>query len=350
MSGSETISVSTLNYCRKSSLTLQPRTNEDIKWRPSEGNSQASQKQMTLIKSEEPLNSMPINMNEKPLKHPEWRPLNDSDIDGLQSFLFFIGWPRSCHSVIGSMLDAHPNIIVAHEFFLFKKIRKDEQLRDRNKLFNELYSNSYRNAINGWRSDKNTIKGYNFRMAGSWQGQFSKLKVIGDKSGGDSVAQFRTGGREFYEQFKKDVKLPIKILQVIRNPFDAIATDVLYHATDHHGKFAATPTNKYTDFKSLKNIIRNFIRLTNTLISMETDLNQSPHQVYCDDLVADPIKTISGICDYLEVECSAEYLQMCADKTYKKVSMSRDLVTWDPKTLPSLMKDLEKFPYFARYL
>ena len=83
---------------------------------------------------------------------------------------------------------------------------------------------------------------------------------------------------------------------------------------------------------------------------MVTDLNLSPHQVYCDDLIADPIKTISGICDYLEVECSAEYLQMCAGKTYKEVSTTRDLVTWDPKTLPSLKKDLEKFPFFARYL
>ena len=158
---------------------------------------------------------MPINVNEKPLEHPEWRPLNDSDIDGLQSFLFFIGWARSCHSVIGSMLDAHPNIIIAHEFFLFDKLGKDPQLRNRSIMFNKLYSNSYKSAINGWRSDENTVKGYTLGMPGSWQGQFSNLKVIGDKSGGDSVKQYRDRGTQLiiaYEQFKDDVKRPIKVL------------------------------------------------------------------------------------------------------------------------------------------
>ena len=293
---------------------------------------------------------MPINMNEKPLEHPEWRPLNDSDIDGLQSFLFFIGWARSCHSVIGSMLDAHPNIIVAHEFFLFEKLGRDPQLRNRSIMFNKLYSNSYKGAINGWRSDKNTVKGYNFQMAGSWQGQFSKLKVIGDKSGKDSVTQFRLKGKQLYEQFKKVVMLPLKTLHVIRNPFDIIATELLYQATSDHTKIAATRNNKYTNFNLLNRVISNFIMLSTALTNMVTGLNLSPHQVYCDDLVADPIKTISGICDYLEVECSAEYLQMCADKIYKEVSMTRDLVTWNPKTLPSLKKDLKKFPFFARYL
>ena len=126
-----------------------------------------------------------------------------------------------------------------------------------------------------------------------------------------------------------------------------IATQVLYQGNSYRGKGL---TNKYTNFNLLNSVISNFIMLSTALTNMVTDLNLSPHQVYCDDLVADPIKTISGICDYLEVECSAEYLQMCADKTYKKVSMTRDLVTWDPKTLPSLKKDLEKFPFFARYL
>ena len=296
---------------------------------------------------------MPINMNEKPLKHPEWRPLNDSDIDGLQSYLFFIGWQCSCHSIIGSMLDAHPNIVVAHEFYVFKKLSKDEQLRDRNKLFNELYSNSYTSAINGWRSDENKVKGYTLGMTGSWQGQFSNLKVIGDKCAGSNIEAYIDKGNQFpmlYEQFKDDVKLPIKVLHVIRNPFDIIATQVLYAAGSGSKKKPATPTNKYTNIKTLNRISKRFLEYSTALTNMVTDLNQSPHQVYCDDLVADPIKTISGICDYLEVECSAEYLQMCADKTYKEVSMTRDLVTWDPKTLPSLKKDLEKFPFFARYL
>lgn len=33
----------------------------------------------------------------------------------IQSYCMFIGCPRGRHSLIGALLDAHPNIIMAHE-------------------------------------------------------------------------------------------------------------------------------------------------------------------------------------------------------------------------------------------
>ena len=35
--------------------------------------------------------------------------------DDIETYCMFIGYPRSGHSLIGSLLDAHPNAIVAHE-------------------------------------------------------------------------------------------------------------------------------------------------------------------------------------------------------------------------------------------
>ena len=309
---------------------------------------QTSHEHISLIKSETPLNLTP--MNKKLQNFPEWGPLNDSEIDGLRSFLFFVGWSHSCSSVVGSLLDAHPNIIVAHEYYIFRKLVKNPELKNRRILFNNLYKNSHDTAIQGWRSNKTTVKNYNFNMIGSWQGRFSNLKVIGDKSAFDSVVQYNIRGRKLYEQFESDVNLPLKTLHVIRNPFDIIATRVLYSANPAPGKIAATPTNKVTDFDRLKRATQSFIQTSNDIMHMLADLKLSPHQVHCDDLIADPIMTISTICDYLEVECSAEYLQMCDDKIFKEPSMTRNLVTWDPKTLPSLTNDLKKFPFFSRYL
>ena len=329
---------------------------EKNEWRPSEELNavlekdigKTSHERISLIKSETPLNL--TLMDKKQQGFPEWRPLKDSEIDGLQSFVFFVGWARSCSSIVGSLLDAHPNMIVAHEYFTFSKLVHRPELRNRSILFNKLYNRSYENAVEGCRTNKTTAKGYDFNMIGSWHGRFSNLKVIGDKAGRNSVQQLSKNGRKFYEQFRRDVKLPLKPLHVIRNPFDIIATTVLYMANSAPGKIAATPTNKFTDFNSLKRATQEIIQLSNDIMHMLPDLKLSPHQVYCDDLIADPIKTVSDICDYLEVECSAEYLQMCDDKIFKEPSMSRNLVTWDPKTLPSLTNDLKKFPFFSRYL
>lgn len=37
------------------------------------------------------------------------------DFASVRTFVLFVGYPRSGHSLIGSIMDAHPNIIIAHE-------------------------------------------------------------------------------------------------------------------------------------------------------------------------------------------------------------------------------------------
>ena len=271
-------------------------------------------------------------------------------MDGIESFLFFVGWPRSCHSIVGSMLDAHPNIIVAHEFFLFEQLQED---MDKKTLFNKLYRTSYLSIQRGWRSGHKSSKGYTLDIDGSWQGRFTKLTVIGDKSGGDAVKRYMDDAHLFkmiYSQLLAEVKLPFKVIQVTRNPFDMIATATLYGGSPVNGaKVPATPTHKFSNFKMLSSRTSFFLGLSTALTQMVSDLNLSPHQVYCEDLIADPIGTMSGICQYLEVDCSEDYLQMCADKTFKNASESRHLVEWDPQLLSSLKQDIKQFPFFDRY-
>ena len=47
--------------------------------------------------------------------------LTDSQIDGVERFVLFIGHARSGHSIIGSMMDAHPNMVISHEFQVLEK-------------------------------------------------------------------------------------------------------------------------------------------------------------------------------------------------------------------------------------
>ena len=109
-------------------------------------------------------------------------PVTQKDVDGVQKFVFFVGYERSGHSIIGSMMDAHPDMIIAHEYHLFKNWRK--QLMNKAYLFKALYSKSFADATKGLRRAQANSKGYTLHMNNSWQGQFNHLKVIGDKSGG----------------------------------------------------------------------------------------------------------------------------------------------------------------------
>ena len=264
-----------------------------------------------------------------------------------------MGWPRSCHSIIGSMLDAHPNVIVAHEYFLFNKLVGHPELVTRKLLYNQLYNNSYANARKGWRTTKQTQKGYSLSIDSSWQGRFTTLRVIGDKCGGDMTRMYHKSSaqlRRVYRRLKANVKVPIKVLQVVRNPFDMIATMALYRGSGvKNVKVNATKTHKYSDGRVTNGAIKSVLDISKAVMRMIPDLGLSPLEVHCEDLIADPAKTLSDICRFLDLECPADYLKMCVDKTFKTVSESRHTVDWDPNTLPSLINNVKKFPFFLRY-
>ncbi len=88
----------------------------------------------------------------------------------------FVGHPRSGHSLIGALLDAHPEIVIAHEFNALRFIQSD---CDRNQLFIKLLLRSRKFTKTGRRWN-----GYKYTVPNQWHGCYRKLKVIGDKKGG----------------------------------------------------------------------------------------------------------------------------------------------------------------------
>ena len=82
----------------------------------------------------------------------------EEDIAGIEKYVIFVGYARSGTSIIGSLLDAHPNMIIAHEYMIFKTWLLDDKNRDtlngnRSYVFNELHQKSYRASCLGSRSE-----------------------------------------------------------------------------------------------------------------------------------------------------------------------------------------------------
>ena len=64
---------------------------------------------------------------------------------GIKKLVFFVGYPRSGHSIVGALMDAHPHVVIPHEYFLFAQFRTLNQAPDKNwrdNLFNALYNKS----------------------------------------------------------------------------------------------------------------------------------------------------------------------------------------------------------------
>ena len=110
--------------------------------------------------------------------------------NGVQTFLFFVGYARSGHSLIGAVLDAHPEIIISNfsprntidrwHHYKSESKGKDDSLKLR--LFFDIHSMSRFHAMCGKRASSCSCVSENhkycYNVPGQWQGTYrDKLKV-----------------------------------------------------------------------------------------------------------------------------------------------------------------------------
>lgn len=290
--------------------------------------------------------------------HNSYLPLMHEDIDSVEAFVFFAGWQRSGHSIIGSLLDGHPDVVIAHEFFLFTHLHQLSDRRAsityRTRLYNQLAANSFRQANFGDRSNLQNKKGYNLKLSLSWQGCYRRLRVIGDKCAGDVTNYYRWNTQTFpahIYRLKSIVGVPLKVIKVIRNPYDMIATLSLYRGSPINDvKVEASAENKYDNQEIIQSAADTIIDKAYYLHLMEQeDYDWEMIRVYSEDFIRNPKEIMGTICRFLTLDCTEDYLQQCADKTFKSVSKSREVIVWDPAVKTLVENAIRDIPFFNRY-
>lgn len=133
----------------------------------------------------------------------------------INTYCLFIGYSRSGHSLIGALLNAHPNIVIAHElndlkytYLGFRRWQLYHLLLDKAKL-----------GVNP--NDKSG--GYNYDVPNQWQGKFTQILVIGDKKGEGTTLKIEDSPL-FLQRLRKIINVKIKFIHIIRNPYDNITT------------------------------------------------------------------------------------------------------------------------------
>lgn len=286
--------------------------------------------------------------------------LNQSVVDQVSTFVMFIGYPRSGHSIVASCLDAHPDAIVAHEFNLLVKLMQPDILRyfgNRTVLFDSLYQNSFRQSVLGWRSPGQTLdkKGYTLKInsSDSWQGKFRRLNVIGDKSGGLTTHSYRDSPTSFIRTFKeltKIVQVPIKFLHVVRNPYDIIATKLLYRLSERKGKRGNFSAERpISDVRQIMQAVKSLEAEVKAVQESINKLKLLTLEVHNVDFILHTRNTMMSVCVFLGLECTEKYLQLCDEATYNQPSKSRDSVVWTDTTQWHVDQLIQDYPFFNRY-
>ena len=284
-----------------------------------------------------------------------FEPLSQSAVERVEKYVFFAGYPRSGHSMIGSIMDAHPNMVIAHECLLLEKCIELWNMKtntsiysNKSELFNSLYKDSFFESKCGWRSNKNTAKGYNFNLKSKWQGTFSQLKVIGDKSGGSTARYIsKRVGKLCLQQMIHSFEIPIIAVHVVRNPYDMIATALAYKENNvkriHWTKHAKQKVSVQLQMNISREV---FIRADSVV---EVKKYVPAVEVHIEDFIDNPSKIIEGLCHSLGVDCPQEYVEECTAKTYRSVSRTRDVISWSPSVLSFIDQKMTEYPFFEGY-
>ncbi len=237
-------------------------------------------------------------------------------------FCLFIGYPRSGHSLIGSLLDAHHNVIVANELDVLKYF---EYGLERDQIFYLLLCNSKSYARKG-----RTQTNYNYNVPGQWQGRFNGLKVIGDKKGG--MTSQRIGQNfDLLNLINKNVKVPVKYLHVVRNPFDNITTMTLRTKS------------------TLEKEIKHYFNLCAINQKIKDHVGENCFEIAHEHLIENKDITLVHLLDYFDISYNSEYIRACKNVISDEPSKTRYKLKWNKELIDNVYSNLEQFEFLKKY-
>ncbi len=248
---------------------------------------------------------------------------HEASFKNIETCCFFIGYPRSGHSIISSVMDAHPNCLIAHRMDSIRYFEMGYKLLD---IFYLMLRNSER-----FGKSNRKLTAYEYNIPNQWQGRFSTLKVIGDQEGKWST--LRLANRpEVLEKLLQIKTVKLRFIHVIRNPFDNISTWALRTADDIDSR-----TLKYFD-------------LVEKVASIQKHL--APEQILNirhEEFIKEPEKWIKTIFNFIDLEIDTPFIKDCTSIIFQKENKSRNKVKWSLESIEKVENKMKEYPFFDGY-
>ena len=254
----------------------------------------------------------------------------------IQIMLLTIGFPRSGSSLLGYLLTAHPNMVVADEaLHSEQKVRIYSNL---DQIFNQILEHDYNMQLRShvWQKLKKTlfnvistrhrIERY-ILIHNQYQGHFEQLKVIGNKSSHVDLPNLSTDTLKILKKSLKEKNIVLKWIFTVRNPYDIYSTMMRHHH----------PRDELIE-----------ICVQNKGLLKQIDSQDIFYAKY-EDMVANPHLQLAKVCDFLQVPASPDYLDDCASVVYKKAHKSRLKHDWTMDEKQTIESLIEKYDFFSGY-
>jgi hypothetical protein len=252
-----------------------------------------------------------------------------STLASVRCYCLFLGHARSGHSIVGALLDAHPRMAIADEVLSVRLI--DRGLSRDEVLWWSLdvaRNQARRQRLKRGRGDKV----YSYQVPGQWQGRTRDLRVVGTSDAGRTVRALSEDDILIDRVRARLDGLDLRFIQVIRNPYDNIATMML-----RSGRTFDSACGRYFENWRLIEQLRARIG-EEAVISLRHE-----------DLLTQPRDELARLCGFLGVEAPDDYLDACASILLQSQSKTRNSIGWTDEERRRIDAGIAEFDALSGY-
>ena len=176
--------------------------------------------------------------------------------------------------------------------------------------------------------------------------------IIINLEGGGLVSLYK-GTKEDFEElelFQEFVGYPLRIIHIVRNPYDNIATKFLYGISGETRKDAIREDIQIvSEDTSIDTYVRRHINAIQKIQRFIDYFGDRMLTLHHEDLIEDPIQFLTKLCNYLVIACSDYYLEKASEVVFSNPTKSRHSVEWSKETRDSIELAIQKYEFLRRY-
>ena len=227
--------------------------------------------------------------------------MNLSDVDSKYSFLFFIGSGRTGSTLLGQLINYHPECLISNESRFLDKVvvHHKPYVESFEEMINSAYeqfelglenSSYFKDKINKYQScwvDMGNL---------SEKDYFNKkaINLVGDKKAGGTTNILRHNGPDLLNFVNENLQdHPVKFIQIIRNPLYAGISYMKSHGIS-------------TFTEACNKVVDDTLMAANIKESISPDAYYS---LYYEDLIESPYTEIKNIFTWLNKDCDETWLK-----------------------------------------
>jgi len=236
----------------------------------------------------------------------------------MNKFVLIVGNARSGTTIVGSIVDSHPNMICANESASSAVFWRG---RDRAEIIAEIKDNSARNAAEGRQSS-----GYHYAIPTP---EKADIHVYADKCFNPALLLL-AGDRGLIDRLSDTMQCPVTLIHCARNPFDVIAT--------MHRRSGA----------SLQDRTRWFFMHCDAAMNL-IDRGHLEFVVRSEGLIAEPRKLPDLLFQYLGFPTGPAHLDRIASVVSKTPNHTRNEIKWPSALTADIERRCADYPFLRGY-